>query len=515
MNEQGNGAHKFYTSGLVIMSPGTRSDALAHKPDCSAFKSSGAVAGTTTETFGTESKDSKASARRIFQELAVSPVWQLRIAVFIDVLITGSAVFIAYWLSPMYSFADPPERHAGPYLLMPVFSLCFLVAALAAGLYEIRTYRTAVVLALTSCLAVGATWSVVLLFVHFVTYQPVGRLIVGVTCLIVVPATVISRRLIHYFARSSTLRLVLFGDENGAQLLARTSADMCGLEIEIVSASTGDLDGYATHKILSAPSNFTSSDFDAIIVQNGCSGLLLDYVIQCLHRGAQVESFESFFESTFEKVPIEVVDSGWALSAGIRATKPSTTVIKRTTDILLSLTGLVMTFWLWPVIAFLIKATSHGPILYFQERVGRSGKPFRMIKFRTMRNDAEFATGPRWADKDDIRVTAVGAVLRKLRLDEIPQFINVLRGDMSVVGPRPERPEFVSKLAHSVPHYELRHLVKPGITGWAQIMYPYGASIQDALEKLRYDLYYVKHGTLTMDVRILIRTIGAMVQGAR
>ncbi|GAH73341.1 unnamed protein product, partial [marine sediment metagenome] len=168
-----------------------------------------------------------------------------------------------------------------------------------------------------------------------------------------------------------------------------------------------------------------------------------------------------------------------------------------------------------PLVALLIKLTSRGPVFYRQVRVGQSERPFRLLKFRSMRTDAEAEGKAIWAAENDPRVTWFGRFMRLTRVDELPQFINVLRGDMSFVGPRPERPEFVEELARKIPHYRLRHLVKPGITGWAQITYPYGADLEDARNKLRYDLYYVKHGNLGLDLVIVLRTIGAMFRGAR
>lgn len=160
-----------------------------------------------------------------------------------------------------------------------------------------------------------------------------------------------------------------------------------------------------------------------------------------------------------------------------------------------------------PFIVLLIKLDSPGPVLFRQQRVGAREKPFTIYKFRTMKADAEKGTGAVWASKDDPRVTKTGEFLRKSRIDEIPQLFNVLGGSMSLVGPRPERPEFVEKLKEIIPYYSSRHFVKPGVTGWAQVSYPYGASVDDAIEKLRYDLYYIKNLTLIFDLMIILETI--------
>ena len=163
-------------------------------------------------------------------------------------------------------------------------------------------------------------------------------------------------------------------------------------------------------------------------------------------------------------------------------------------------------------VAILIKLDSRGPIFYTQERVGLNGRNFKMFKFRTMRADAEQA-GVQWAQKDDPRVTGIGTYLRRFRIDELPQLINVLKGEMGLVGPRPERPEFVAQLRTQIPYYELRTLVPPGITGWAQIRYPYAASLEEAREKLQYDLYYVKHLSVFLDLVILFHTAKVVLFG--
>jgi len=180
-------------------------------------------------------------------------------------------------------------------------------------------------------------------------------------------------------------------------------------------------------------------------------------------------------------------------------------VTKRWLDIASSALSLILSLPLCLFVALAIKLDSSGPVFYRQERVGQDGKTFTMLKFRSMRNDAE-ENGPKWAAINDDRITRVGRFIRKYRLDEIPQMINVLKGDMSFIGPRPERPIFVDKFAKEIPYYPQRHVVKPGISGWAQIRYPYGASKEDALEKLKYDLYYIRHFSIFFDISIILET---------
>jgi exopolysaccharide biosynthesis polyprenyl glycosylphosphotransferase len=179
---------------------------------------------------------------------------------------------------------------------------------------------------------------------------------------------------------------------------------------------------------------------------------------------------------------------------------------------LVALIGAILSLPLVVLTAILIKADSRGPVFYKQERIGKNGRPFVLTKFRSMKLDSEKA-GPVWASKGDERTTRVGRIIRKIRVDEIPQFWNILRGEMSFVGPRPERPHFVAQLAEEIPYYEQRHLIAPGLTGWAQIKYPYGASVEDARQKLQYDLFYIKNHSLFLDALILFETIKIILFG--
>ena len=186
-------------------------------------------------------------------------------------------------------------------------------------------------------------------------------------------------------------------------------------------------------------------------------------------------------------------------------------MMKRVVDVVVSV---VMLLLLWPVMlatAIAVRATSPGPVLFTQERIGQDGRPFVLMKFRSMRADAEKLSGPVWASEDDPRITPWGRFMRKTRLDELPQLFNVLAGSMSLVGPRPERQHFVDQLAARIPYFQLRHIVKPGVTGWAQINYPYGNTEQDALHKLQYDLFYIKNYSVLFDLSILISTIKTVV----
>ena len=242
---------------------------------------------------------------------------------------------------------------------------------------------------------------------------------------------------------------------------------------------------------------------------------LLQQTIQCLQRGIQVSNVSSFVEDAFQKVPVELVSPEWLVGANLHTVRPYLSVVKRGLDVLAAGIGLAVTAPLWPLFAALVKLSGPGEVFYKQMRTGLFGRPFTMYKFRTMRQDAEADGRAQWAVEKDPRVTLVGKVFRKSRIDEIPQLWNILKGEMSFVGPRPERPEFVEELSGKIPCYTWRHLSRPGLTGWAQIEFRYGASEEDAREKLRYDLYYVKHVSLLFDVYIFLRTMSAILKGAR
>jgi sugar transferase (PEP-CTERM system associated) len=241
--------------------------------------------------------------------------------------------------------------------------------------------------------------------------------------------------------------------------------------------------------------------------------LPVDFLLALKNRGVQVQDGNDVYESITGKVPIESIRLSWLLfSPGSHASRLFL-ISARLASLVISIVGLLLSLPLLPFIILAIKLGSPGPVLYWQNRVGRDEKVFRCYKFRTMRSDAEADTGPTWAEDDDPRVTPVGRFLRKTRIDEIPQLLNVLKGDMSLVGPRPERPEFVAALNEKIPYYHLRHSVRPGITGWAQILYKYGSSIEDAKEKLRYDLYYIKNSSVGLDLLIVLNTLKIVLVG--
>jgi sugar transferase (PEP-CTERM system associated) len=249
-----------------------------------------------------------------------------------------------------------------------------------------------------------------------------------------------------------------------------------------------------------------------VCVEDRRLALPVKALLDCKANGIEVIDGHQFFEEVSGRLSIDQLrPSALIFSTGFKR-RVLTKALKRVTDSMISAIGLVSLIPLYFVIGLLIKIDSPGPVLYRQMRVGLGGQPFMIWKFRSMQEEAE-SNGPRWAVKHDPRISRVGRILRKSRLDELPQLYNVLRGEMSLVGPRPERPVFVNELRKSIPYYDMRHTVRPGLTGWAQTQFRYGSTAEDAHSKLQYDLYYVKNMTFGLDLRILVETIRVVLLG--
>lgn len=250
-----------------------------------------------------------------------------------------------------------------------------------------------------------------------------------------------------------------------------------------------------------------------IAVRDRRGGLPLDELLSCKLMGIRITELSTFFEREAGQLQLETLNASWMIHSEGFENGLARDINKRIFDLCASGLLLLVTFPVMAVAALFIMLESGFPVIYRQERVGQDDRVFTIYKFRSMRNDAETGGVPKWAQKNDDRITRVGRILRKLRIDELPQIFNVFRGDMSFVGPRPERPFFVEKLEEEIPYYKYRHSVKPGITGWAQVRYAYGASIEDSLEKLQYDLYYVKNHSMFLDFMILFQTVQVVLWG--
>jgi sugar transferase (PEP-CTERM system associated) len=326
------------------------------------------------------------------------------------------------------------------------------------------------------------------------------RAFLGVGKRVLVVGDGLMAELMEDYIRSSKGRYVMLGrvkcpsiQESGA-----------GLDDELSDSKSG--------RVLRLAQNFMA---DQVVVSLGeRRGVFpVEELLNCKLAGIEVVDAPTFYELATHKMLIENITPSWFIfSHGFKVTW-LLRLCKRTLDITASFLGLMVFLPLIPFIILAIKLDSPGPILFKQVRVGHGDKPFTLMKFRSMRQDAESRTGAVWSQENDPRITKVGNFLRRSRLDEIPQLLNILKGDMSVVGPRPERPEFVGELKKRIPYYSERHYVKPGLTGWAQVCYPYGSSVEDAIEKLRYDLYYIKNISILLDFYIIIKTFGVVLLG--
>jgi sugar transferase (PEP-CTERM system associated) len=251
----------------------------------------------------------------------------------------------------------------------------------------------------------------------------------------------------------------------------------------------------------------TRPDVVLVVQQDRRGRFPANQLLECRLRGIAVEDWPTFYEKATGKILVTELRPSWLIFSDGFVKTARTEIIKRLFDVTLASVGLILAAPLMVLAAIAIKVESAGPVLYRQPRSGQNGCVFILNKFRSMRRDAEEGTGPVWAQQRDPRVTRVGALLRRTRLDELPQLFNVLLGHMSFIGPRPERPEFVHALQKEIPYYMKRLSMKPGITGWAQVKYGYGANVDDALEKLQYDLYYIKNLSLFLDLLILLNTV--------
>jgi sugar transferase (PEP-CTERM system associated) len=329
-------------------------------------------------------------------------------------------------------------------------------------------------------------------------------------------------------------RVLIFGDGPLAEILESELDSRPELGLRVVgrilptpdnnnrmmfpaSEEAGDLLGSSALEDLSERVKHIRATRIIVAMGDRRGKLPVDVLLSLKCRGLKVQDGVDVYEAVTGKLPTDSIRLGWLLfTPGCHSSRVHK-AYKRAASIVVSIIGLVLTLPLLPFIILAIKLTSKGPVFYRQKRVGCDGVVFNCYKFRTMRADAEADTGATWATDDDPRITRVGKLMRMSRLDEIPQLWNVLKGDMSFVGPRPERPEFTALLSAKIPHYQLRHTVRPGITGWAQIRYRYANSLEDAREKLQYDLFYIKNMSLGLDLLVFFETIKVILfsQGAK
>jgi sugar transferase (PEP-CTERM system associated) len=318
--------------------------------------------------------------------------------------------------------------------------------------------------------------------------------------------------LLHAFRE----RVYVLGNGHRAQQVIEAIRARRGLGVDLIGwagESDGESGCESTGRTLLSLGTNREVDRLVVAMTDRRSRMPMNELLQLRLCGVRIEDGTSWLEKISGQLDIDEVNpsslifgEGFHLATGYKFPR-------RILSWALALALFIVALPLIPIIALLIKLSSPGPVLYRQKRVGFGGEPFECYKFRTMRVDAEAESGPTWAKDNDPRITKVGAFLRRTRLDEVPQLWNVLRGDMAFVGPRPERPEFVNKLSQRIPYYNLRHLTRPGITGWAQINYGYGSSVEESKEKLKYDLYYIRHAGIVLDLVIVFDTLRAVLVG--
>jgi sugar transferase (PEP-CTERM system associated) len=311
-------------------------------------------------------------------------------------------------------------------------------------------------------------------------------------------------------------RVYVLGTGDRAQRLLTGLRHRLELGIEVVGW-TGDIEGELTRETVASHLSRLAKEkgvHRVIVAMPDRRGTLpVEELLEMRLAGVKIEEATSWLEKIYGRIEVEHLYPSWLIFADGFRFSGFFRLVRRALSFLVALIGLVIALPLLPFIMLAVKLSSPGPVLYRQKRVGRGDAVFYCYKFRTMRQDAEADTGATWATDDDPRITKVGKLLRTARLDEIPQLWCVLKGDMHFVGPRPERPEFVEWLSREIPYYRVRHMVRPGITGWAQVQYKYGNTIGDAREKLQYDLFYIKNASIGLDFLILFQTIKIVLLG--
>jgi sugar transferase (PEP-CTERM system associated) len=352
-----------------------------------------------------------------------------------------------------------------------------------------------------------------------------GRGVFIIGMVLVTALVIMSRNLLDkaWQLTAPMQRVVILGTGQLALELARELTRRGDLSMKL-EGFVGGGPGDKSEKIFGFPVLGPASEMEAIAKERAVSRIIVALedrrgalptkeLVTLRVQGVRVEDAASALSGLTGRVSLRAVKPSWfVFSDGFHRSK-SIDLLKRATDLAAGIIGLAASMPIMIVVALVVRLESKGPIIFRQTRVGRMGKCFEVLKFRSMSDDAEKANGAQWASENDPRVTRIGRFLRKYRLDELPQFVNVIRGEMSFVGPRPERPEFVRELRKTIPYYDERHSVRPGLTGWAQVQYAYGSSIEDAFNKLEYDLFYLQNMSLTFDLAIIFRTIRIVIGG--
>ncbi len=437
----------------------------------------------------------------------------------VDVFLIGAAVFGAYYVIPPLEGTRTP--HVALWQAAAVFSFAVILASLVFGLYERETIMGRSRILIRMLLTAGTATVLAYGIIYVVMYATVSRRTSALAMSSFFVAGVGIRLAAWWLVQRIHCGLLVVGPQtlyesfkkaqsNGflhqyrlvGYASTETEPSTCPTDPNSLGAIQGQLDKVGRLGIT-----------DLVVSENAARDpKVMEWMVPCLQRGCRVTSEATFYEKATGQILVDEITPAWFLFADLKVHCDEQATIKRSMDLIIAGLGLLLSAPLWPLVALAVKLSDGGPVFYSQDRVGQNGKAFRLYKFRTMRPNAENGASV-WSSPNDPRVTHVGRFLRRTRLDELPQLFNVLVGRMSVVGPRPERPDIVGDLAGRIPFYGERHLVKPGITGWAQISFRYGSSVEDAKRKLQFDLYYLKHMSFELDVIILFRTAGTFLRG--
>lgn len=442
-----------------------------------------------------------------------------------DVLIVCSVIFAV-----RLRFWNNPEEFRS-YIALPDFGLQVLVilAAFQISFYYMNLHGLSIIRRQLQFLvslgqAAGAASLVLGLVYYLFPYFLIGRGVFFIALVLMVASVALSRAALDRAWQISALQenVLILGDGDLAVTVAREIERRGDLSCKIVGFVGESLE--AASEAPASPILGTPAQLEEIVrarkvhriivaLRDQRGRLPVRELVRIRVQGVRVEDAPSTMAALTGRVWLDTVKPSWfVFSDGFRRAR-LIVLCKRIFDIIFSLIGLVLSLPIMALVAAAIRLESRGPVVYKQSRVGLGGRCFNVLKFRSMRADAEAKSGAQWAQSDDPRITLVGRYIRKFRLDELPQFINVIRGDMSFVGPRPERPVFVDMLRKEISYYDERHSVRPGLTGWAQVQYPYGASIEDAFRKLEYDLFYLKNMSLSFDLAIIFQTIRTVCTG--
>ena len=425
-------------------------------------------------------------------------------------------------------FSNPDLLVPGLFSKAALFTVLNMLGMTALGLYQLEQFRGQIgytqILArvLVSLLLV---FTALMIIYYAVPFFRLGRGVTAAAFIFSLVLIVALRRLFFLYmgADLTTTRILVFGvGRNAASLLIKDEGNLPTSSYYIMGfISTPEQTRFVPEdQVVDIGSSLLdlARKYDAteivIALDDRNENYPVQHLLDCKLAGINVIDPISFLEREQGKVNLSHLNPSWMVfSEGFRGSRIKS-AISRAFDVVSSLAILIVTAPILLLVAFLIGLESgfREPIMYRQKRVGKNGEVFDLLKFRSMRVDAE-KDGAQWAGQNDVRVTRIGKVIRKLRIDELPQIVNILKGDMRLVGPRPERPEFVEQLSQTIDYYQQRHSVKPGLAGWAQLKYPYGASEKDAYEKLQYDLYYIKNANPVMDFFILLQTLEVVIFG--